>query len=191
VTRFRGTLDAFFFGMAVATQTAEEHVLETFARHDANTLSTTLLFEQSRPFAHADIARALAQLEYRERALLRYTWDGTDWVTLTLRGLAMRDGAQPAPRLERRKQPKRLMPEIVFEHPHAFRANGRDYNVYVLGSARGDGTWAGWIEFVPQDGSHRLRTGQETSQPSRDTLAYWASGLEDLYFDGALARASE
>jgi hypothetical protein len=177
--------------MTLLAQSAEEHVLETFARHDATTISTALLFEESGSFANADIARALARLEHGEHALLRYTWDGTDWVTLTLRGIAQRSGAPSAPLADRRRNPERLMPQIVFEHPHQFRAGGRDYNVYVLGCARSDGTWAGWIEFVPHDGSHRLRTSQETSQPNRDAVAYWASGLEDVYFDGALGRATE
>ena len=43
---------------------------------------------------------------------------------------------------------------------------------------------------VSVDGLPRLRTGQETSQPNRDALAYWASGLEDVYLEGALARAT-
>jgi hypothetical protein len=175
--------------MATLTQTAEEHVLETFLRHEATTLSTSLLFEQSAPFAHADIARALAGLEHRERALLRYSWDGTDWVTLTLRGIARRgEGATPS---ERRRGSSGATPQIVYEHPHPLRSGGRDYNAYILGCPRSDGTWAGWIEFTPGDGTPRLRTGQETSQPNRDALAYWASGLEDVYFDGALSRAHE
>ena len=81
-------------------------------------------------------------------------------------------------------------PEVVYEHPRRFAARDREYSVLVLGAERGDGTWSGWIEFVPTDGSSRLRTAQETSQPNRDALAYWASGLEDVYFDGALARAT-
>ena len=74
--------------------------------------------------------------------------------------------------------------EQIYEHPHRIR----EYRAFVMGEARGDGTWSGWIEF--DNGVSRLRTGQETSQPSRDALAYWASGLEDVYFDGALTRAS-
>lgn len=167
--------------------TAEEHILRTFANHSATTLSTSLLFEESGAFSTADVSRALARLEHRERALLRYTWEGNDWVTLTLRGVARRDGA-PKPTaapVERRQRRTTLAPQIIYEHPHAIG----HYCAYVLGAARGDGTWAGWIEFVPEDGSPRLRTGQETSQPNRDALAYWATGLEDVYLDGALARA--
>lgn len=34
-----------------------------------------------------------------------------------------------------------------------------------------------------------LRTGQETSQPNRSALEYWATGLETIYLDGAFKRA--
>ena len=34
-----------------------------------------------------------------------------------------------------------------------------------------------------------LRTDQETSQPNRSALEYWADGLEPIYLEGALARA--
>ncbi len=55
-----------------------------------------------------------------------------------------------------------------------------------------DGTWIGWIEFHPLDGEGVfLRTSQETSQPNRAALAYWASGLEPIYFEGAFNRAGE
>ena len=78
--------------------------------------------------------------------------------------------------------------EIISEHPHPIILGGVTYRAFVHGARRNDGTWSGWIEFV--SGTSRLRTGQETSQPNRDALAYWASGLEDVYFDGALKRAS-
>ena len=83
-----------------------------------------------------------------------------------------------------------VQPEVVYKHPHRFRPGGREYDVYILGSERADGTWGGWIEFVSDDGTQRLRTPQETSQPNREAVVYWASGLEDVYFEGALERAS-
>lgn len=85
------------------------------------------------------------------------------------------------------------MSELIFEH--ATRVEDADGTLYVprtYGELRGDGTWRGWIEFHPLTGIGRvLSTRQETSQPSRDTLAYWASGLEPVYFDGAFSRAVE
>ena len=85
------------------------------------------------------------------------------------------------------------MSELI--HEHAVRVEDADGTLYLprtYGELRADGTWRGWIEFHPLTGVGRvLSTGQETSQPSRDTLAYWASGLEPIYFEGALARAVE
>jgi hypothetical protein len=43
------------------------------------------------------------------------------------------------------------------------------------------------VVFV--DGKTSKRTGQETSQPDRKALEYWATGLEAVYLEGALARA--
>jgi hypothetical protein len=35
----------------------------------------------------------------------------------------------------------------------------------------------------------RLTTGVETTQPNAEALEYWASGLEQIYLEGALKRA--
>jgi len=63
------------------------------------------------------------------------------------------------------------------------------YVAEVWGERRDDGLWHGWIEFVPSDGGPVLSTGQETSQSNLEALTYWATGLEPVYLDGALARA--
>ena len=64
------------------------------------------------------------------------------------------------------------------------------YTVYIYGEPRPDGTWEGWLEFHPLGSAQPiLRTERETTQPDRVALAYWASGLEPVYFEGALARA--
>jgi hypothetical protein len=71
-------------------------------------------------------------------------------------------------------------------------SDGTAYRVTTWGEQREDGTWWGWLEFEPRAGDGPpLRTGQETSQPSRDALAYWASGLEVVYLEGAYVRALE
>lgn len=71
-------------------------------------------------------------------------------------------------------------------------AAGASYVVRSCAEERTDGTWIGWLEFHPIDsGRPVLRTDQETSQPNRVTVEYWASGLEPIYFEGALARAHE
>ena len=81
----------------------------------------------------------------------------------------------------------------VFLQEYASRITGSDgveYVVRTYGEERADGTWAGWLEFHPSDATRAvLRTGQETSQPNRVTIEYWATGLEPVYFEGALARA--
>ena len=82
------------------------------------------------------------------------------------------------------------MAELI--HEHSTRVTGEDGTTYVVricGEERADGTWEGWLEFHPTEGKPVLRTGQETSQPSRVAIAYWASGLEPIYLDGAFARA--
>jgi hypothetical protein len=79
-------------------------------------------------------------------------------------------------------------------HDHSAIVVGRDgtpYRATTWGEERADGTWWGWLEFEPRTGGASLRTGQETTQPNRDALAYWASGLEAVYLEGAFVRALE
>ena len=69
--------------------------------------------------------------------------------------------------------------------------SGKAYLASAYGEERSDGTWEGWLKFHPADGKGKvLRTGQETSQPNRKAIEYWASGLEAIYFEGAFSRAS-
>ena len=84
------------------------------------------------------------------------------------------------------------MAELIHEYSFVYRDNnGTPYVIRAWGESRTDGTWEGWLEFVPAGGVGReLRTGQETTQPNRDAVAYWAGGLEPIYFEGAFARAS-
>ena len=52
--------------------------------------------------------------------------------------------------------------------------------------------WQGWIEFVPLDLEQKpVRSRRETTQPSREDLLYWATGLTAVYLRGALNRALE
>lgn len=85
------------------------------------------------------------------------------------------------------------MAETVYEHPHLLKfveeSGTHEFRVTVVGEEREDKTWAGWIEFTDVQTGDRLRTDQETSQPSRYWLWFWATGLEHIYFDGALERA--
>jgi hypothetical protein len=82
------------------------------------------------------------------------------------------------------------MAVFIREHPARISDGDTTYIAYVYAEERTDGTWQGWLEFHPTDRSKpQLRTGQETSQPSRVTIEYWAFGLEPIYLEGALARA--
>ncbi len=80
------------------------------------------------------------------------------------------------------------MAELIHQHStQVLDPDGRKYLALIYGEERPDGTWEGWLEF--RNGRTVLRTGQETSQPNRTAVEYWASGLESTYLDGALARA--
>ena len=78
-------------------------------------------------------------------------------------------------------------------HEYAISVTGPDDTTYVVrsyGKQRLDGTWIGWLEFQPTDRKKpTLLTDQETSQPNRGAVEYWATGLEPVYFEGAFERA--
>jgi hypothetical protein len=79
---------------------------------------------------------------------------------------------------------------LIREHPSKIVEGDTAYIVWICGEERVDGTWEGWLEFHPTDSSQPiLRTDQETSQPNRSAIEYWADGLEPIYLEGALARA--
>jgi hypothetical protein len=68
--------------------------------------------------------------------------------------------------------------------------DGRLYDRARIYATRQRGsTWRGSIRFVPVDGTDPLETGPETTQSTLEGVAYWATGLEALYFEGALERA--
>ena len=68
---------------------------------------------------------------------------------------------------------------------------GNLYDVFIYGEPRLDGTWEGWIEFIPVDPAlSSRRTERETTQPDFAALEYWATGLEPLYLSGAFERAT-
>jgi hypothetical protein len=83
------------------------------------------------------------------------------------------------------------MAEFIHEHSTRVKdEHGTDYVVSIYAQERVDGTWEGWLEFHPLDKRKpTLRTEQETSQPNRLAVEYWASGLEPIYLEGAFARA--
>ena len=81
------------------------------------------------------------------------------------------------------------MAEVVHQCEHRVAAsNGREFRVSVLAAPQGH-VWIGSLEFRSVTDDSVLRTGEETSQPSREDVVYWAEGLEPIYLDGALSRA--
>ena len=82
------------------------------------------------------------------------------------------------------------MAELIRKHSTRVQDECTTYIVHIYAEERTDCTWEGWLEFHPTDKRKpSLRTGEETSQPSRLAIEYWAFGLEPIYLEGALARA--
>jgi hypothetical protein len=84
------------------------------------------------------------------------------------------------------------MPETLvrFDEPIS-DSRGERYFAHAIGRKREpDGLWEGGLEFVPvATNGERILSGRETTQPSRETLLYWAEGLTRVYLMGALERA--
>ena len=80
---------------------------------------------------------------------------------------------------------------LVRTHPTKLLVDNTTYVVRICGEERPDKTWEGWLEFHPVNATKpALLTDQETSQPNRAALEYWADGLEPVYLEGAFARAT-
>lgn len=80
------------------------------------------------------------------------------------------------------------MAEVVHVFADAVILDGRPYAAQVAGRQAGH-IWEGWIEFAATDGSDVRRSPRETTQPDRNALAYWATGLSATYLEGAFQRA--
>jgi hypothetical protein len=84
------------------------------------------------------------------------------------------------------------MEELIHEFASEISdADGHIYTARALGRQRkGRTVWEGWLEFAPVGGRGIIRRSQiETTQPNREALAYWASGIEPVYLEGVLERA--
>jgi len=67
--------------------------------------------------------------------------------------------------------------------------DGAEYLARACGSEdEKTGLWQGWIEFSPLPDGEVIRSRRETTQPNRQDLAYWATGLTPVYLEGALHR---
>jgi hypothetical protein len=84
------------------------------------------------------------------------------------------------------------MATLIHRASTPVQIGGAPYRAEVWGERRDDRLWQGWIEFVPSSGEGPvLATGGETVQSNLEALTYWATGLEPVYLEGALARATE
>ena len=75
----------------------EREILSCFHRHGAARLLTQTLFDDLR-HAHADVVRALEDLEKQGGLLIRRTEEGNDWAFLTERGIEAADLGESRPR---------------------------------------------------------------------------------------------
>lgn len=84
----------------------------------------------------------------------------------------------------------RKMAEVLVEFDAAFPGpGGARYAPRACARMAEDGRWEGWIEFSDVETGAVIRSARETTQPSRDDVMYWATGLTRVYLEGALDRA--
>jgi hypothetical protein len=82
------------------------------------------------------------------------------------------------------------MAEVLVEFDAAFPGpGGANYAPRACARLGEDGMWEGWLEFSDLETGVVIRSGRETTQPTRDDVMYWATGLTRVYLEGALARA--
>jgi len=82
------------------------------------------------------------------------------------------------------------MAEVLVEFDAAFPGpDGATYAPRACARAADDGRWEGWLEFSDLETGAVIRSARETTQPTRDDVMYWATGLTRVYLEGALVRA--
>lgn len=83
------------------------------------------------------------------------------------------------------------MPEILTELDTTFVSpEGDEYYLQVGGEQLASGMWEAWLEFVPLDDSLEvLLTPTETTQPTREDVLLWSETLNQVFLQGAFARA--
>jgi len=82
------------------------------------------------------------------------------------------------------------MAEVLVEFDAVFPGpDGARFAPRACARVGDDGLWEGWLEFTDLDTGVAIRSGRETTQPSRADTMYWATGLTRVYLEGALARA--
>jgi len=81
------------------------------------------------------------------------------------------------------------MAEVLVDFETPIPYGDRTYNARAIGRFSTGHMWEGWLEFLPIGGGEAIVSGVETTQPEREHLIYWATGLTPIYLEGALKRA--
>jgi hypothetical protein len=84
--------------------------------------------------------------------------------------------------------PEAVMFQRIEQYP-LMEMDGRWYRPRAYGNPQPDGMWGGWLLFFPLPGGGAISSGRETTQSTFEALIVWASGLTDVYLEGALTRA--
>ena len=79
--------------------------------------------------------------------------------------------------------------EVIRPVDEAILHKGCRYHAQVCGRPLSNGTWEGWVEFLPLGIGDPCRSPRETTQPNRHALTHWAGTLTSVYLEGAAARA--
>jgi hypothetical protein len=81
------------------------------------------------------------------------------------------------------------MAELLMAFEQPVQDKSGTYHVRAVGHRADDGMWEGWLEFVSLATGEVLVSRVESRQPEREHLVYWATGLSNVYLEGALDRA--
>ena len=84
---------------------------------------------------------------------------------------------------------------LMMEFPHPVSGARGTFRAWAMAAECGDGTWEGWLEFVPTDRtdpdtSLLYTTPIETRRHDRAAMVEWVSGLTRVCAEGALSRAT-
>ncbi len=81
-------------------------------------------------------------------------------------------------------------PVVLLKFEDAVSSGSTAWRAIAFGVETPLGQWEGWLEFTPVGGEIQgIATDRETTQPNRTDLDYWATGLSNVYLEGALQRA--
>ena len=67
----------------------EQYILEFFQDRQQSRIVAKDLFDSTPEYANADLVRALEDLEKKKRLVVRHTYEGNDYVSLTVQGASV------------------------------------------------------------------------------------------------------